>query len=840
MRIQHLAVIFVIIILPISMVVSLYTGNLIKVANTEAAYNKILANSTYDAVRAYQMNTLDNTYADEDTSKIRDVNASVNSFFNSLATGMQLGGYGKDELQDYVPALIFTLYDGFYTYTPYENIGSNTYVKLKTKKNAEAGYNSTSLGEQTGDQSTGGLEIKGDDANTRLNYYNTDTVLTDKPEYGIKNLNYYSCEYKGNTKDNGKYDIIIDYTLDNYIRIYGTVDGKFYNYQGYYIYTDNITYSGTSSTNATDFTVKQIVNKDDGTSEERKVEIEPERLGEYIAYYDTYTTAYPNNGGGYSNTTLIYQKEGSKGINYFNYIIYNGVKYYLDYDHIGLTTPSVEDTYSLTKTYNVGNDYINSSQYQLVNILMPYTDPDTKQYSTTYNFSFNKTYTGIPIFRLDKKQRIYISDSELKDICSYLYGYYQDHGLVASDQEGGIDTIKTTLLNNWANYYKDLNDVFYYRNAYFFSKAANDNIFSKIILNLNKTDANYSVVSDAYNTDYSVYFQNDSTEGKSSDTSTSNGNTIVHEKHDFSKYTSDENGVPIFHSWGTNGATEDGSTIPEENVNPDLDASLFNEHRMDVIISCIEASLVNSVCNFNEYINSTYQYKIPTISESDWGKITNNLTCTSFMQGMAMGNYKFYNNYSVVVDNKVNEFTPKNSIYVERNINDQNAGLYGTGTGDVYKNGIYTLNDGTSENLRYHKPGCAEFNELAGNSMDVIGYRIIDYDIDSYSLSGDMHTYIKEYTGSVNPDGGNKELQTVYFYLRPGSGCYNCVVSQNKLDISIDDLLNFRDKASASSGANISNNVRQAYFRALARERGAKSRFSGNIDGKKTFGQWDG
>src|SRR5574344_2708779 len=114
MKIQHLAVIFIIIILPISLVLSLYTGNLIKVSNKESSYDALLLNSTYDAIRAYQMNTLNNNYAGVSDSKVRDINASTNSFFNSLAIGLSSSGYGKDELKTYVPAMLYTLYDGYY------------------------------------------------------------------------------------------------------------------------------------------------------------------------------------------------------------------------------------------------------------------------------------------------------------------------------------------------------------------------------------------------------------------------------------------------------------------------------------------------------------------------------------------------------------------------------------------------------------------------------------------------------------------------------------------------------------------------------------------------------
>ena len=339
MRIQYLAVIFVIIVLPISLVISLYTGNLIKVSNTEAQYNRILFNATHDAVRTYQMNTLDNTYASEDTSKFRDVNASVNSFYNNLGTGLSRSGYSKEELYDYVPAILFNLYDGYYVYSPYQNIAlqndsdanvynkrKNAYSKILLKRAAEKGtITYDSYGPKPSDTATpvtGGVNVNAE----YLEYYNEASVLTNEPEFGLQNYNYYACEYKGKTTSGGNYDIVINYTLDNYIRVYGLVDNQFYNYVGYYIYIDGVT-SGSGN-----WLVKGVDAEGNLIG---SVSITPERLGEYVAYYDPYTVYYHKNPGSFGRTQrVIYQKNGHEGINYFNYIVYNGVKYYLDTEHL--------------------------------------------------------------------------------------------------------------------------------------------------------------------------------------------------------------------------------------------------------------------------------------------------------------------------------------------------------------------------------------------------------------------------------------------------------------------------------------------------------------------------
>ena len=84
MKLQNFSVIFIAIIMPIALVLSIYTGNLVSVANKQSSYDSILLNSTYDAVRAYQMNTLQNSYDSETNSKVRDINASINTFFNSI------------------------------------------------------------------------------------------------------------------------------------------------------------------------------------------------------------------------------------------------------------------------------------------------------------------------------------------------------------------------------------------------------------------------------------------------------------------------------------------------------------------------------------------------------------------------------------------------------------------------------------------------------------------------------------------------------------------------------------------------------------------------------------
>lgn len=199
MKIQNLAIIFIIIILPISLVLSYYMQSRVTTLKTQLSYDTRLYNATYDAVKAFQINTLNSDTSNQSNSKMRDLQAAVNSFFNSVQTNFSMNGYSKEILQTHVPALVFTLYDGYYIYSPFNNtLDQATKDKLKDGK-AESGY-----------------------------------------VYDMKPYVYYSCRYKkgGNT------DVVITYSLDSYITIKGTVNGTYWDEAGYLLSGANVDSSG--------------------------------------------------------------------------------------------------------------------------------------------------------------------------------------------------------------------------------------------------------------------------------------------------------------------------------------------------------------------------------------------------------------------------------------------------------------------------------------------------------------------------------------------------------------------------------------------------------------------
>lgn len=227
MKLQSLAVIFVIIILPMSIILSAYTHNQIKTLNLQTSYDSKLSTATYDAVKAFQINTLNDSTSDVTTSKMRDIEASVETFFNSVSENFQISEGNKESIKYYVPALVYTMYDGFYVYSPYNNITNPTK----------------------------------DDTNFRLKSsvtYQDETQA--KKIYGLKPYIYYSCRYK-----KGNSDFVITYSLDNYIVIQGTVNGENWDIGGYLLdgvkkNGDNITYNDIEISKSNN--ISEFVNKE--------------------------------------------------------------------------------------------------------------------------------------------------------------------------------------------------------------------------------------------------------------------------------------------------------------------------------------------------------------------------------------------------------------------------------------------------------------------------------------------------------------------------------------------------------------------------------------------------
>ncbi len=226
MKIQNLAVLFIIIILPISMILTSYTQNQVKTLGIQTSYDTKLNNATHDALKAFQLNTMNSDTSDLSNSKLRDIEASANTFFNSVASNFNMAGYNQDILAEYVPALVYTMYDGYYIYSKYTNTLDST------------NSNEVIVNEMTGETD------EQSDAEILSNDREDVTYKQNQKLAGLKPYIYYSCRYKYNGND-----FVITYSLDNYITIQGMInvngEMKWVYDAGYLL--DNVTGDITSS-----------------------------------------------------------------------------------------------------------------------------------------------------------------------------------------------------------------------------------------------------------------------------------------------------------------------------------------------------------------------------------------------------------------------------------------------------------------------------------------------------------------------------------------------------------------------------------------------------------------
>lgn len=205
-KFQTLAIIFILLVVPITLLLTYYVNSQIDIIAVQNSYDTKLLNATYDAILAFQLNSINNSgYSTNAESLRRDINASVKTFTTSLAKNHGIPGANANSLLPYVPAVLYTLYDGYYIYSPMEN---------------------TTIDEE---------------GNINTAFENT-----------LKSYVYYTARYY---TTGGQYDFVVNYSLDNYIVVYGIIDGTYCSKAGYLTYWDkynSITLTGEADKYKTD------------------------------------------------------------------------------------------------------------------------------------------------------------------------------------------------------------------------------------------------------------------------------------------------------------------------------------------------------------------------------------------------------------------------------------------------------------------------------------------------------------------------------------------------------------------------------------------------------------
>lgn len=315
MRIQDLAIIFIIIILPISIVLGAYTQMQISTISLQTEYDMKLIAATSDAIKAFQINTANSSTSDIANSKIRDIEASVSTFKASIKSVFGMNGYSKDEMNEYIPALVYTMYDGFYIYSRFNN--QNYLYEV----------------DENGNVTNNPLDKNGENV------------------FGLKPYISYSVKYNPNSD----LDIVITYSLDNYISIKGMVkvDGEkqYWDKSGYLIDGIKKDASGKITYNGVEIDKNVVLSEDlpaIGSLEKGTYKYVRYNGTKYYLDERNARVIYFLNGNLMEiNPTSDYDKYkdmiekgeslseelpqiGTLARGNYKYIVYNGTKYYLD------------------------------------------------------------------------------------------------------------------------------------------------------------------------------------------------------------------------------------------------------------------------------------------------------------------------------------------------------------------------------------------------------------------------------------------------------------------------------------------------------------------------------
>ena len=277
MKLQSLGIVFAIIILPMVIILTYYVQMQVDTIALQTSYDSKLLKATHDAMSAFEINT-----ANEDLSAVSDslrtiIEASNNIFFNTLATNFGISNASKSNIEPYIPAILYTLYDGYYNYSPTEQPviikygyeykqRDDTYIEVAmTQEKIEQVY----TGENESKKSLIGQPIY--DSEGKLQYLKkdgsftsnvSDTNLVYIQQNMLKSYMPYSARY---VREADSIDITVNYTLDNYLNIVGTIKDVYYTKTGYLIKEDVL--KSVKENGTTDIT-DSILNFNENTAEE--------------------------------------------------------------------------------------------------------------------------------------------------------------------------------------------------------------------------------------------------------------------------------------------------------------------------------------------------------------------------------------------------------------------------------------------------------------------------------------------------------------------------------------------------------------------------------------------
>ena len=255
MELQDATILYLALILPIILILNFSLSTTIQEIRIENDYQNKLLDATRDGIKAFEINTSNEKFNDvTDALKIM-VEASINTFREGFAKRMGISGASKSVIDNYVPFTLFTLNDGYYinspSFTPHTvkfkkngvaahigdygvskpesgnivdyTIDNEEYNKATDKTNTNVvpekqyiypSHNPVIFQKYLQNENAAGDKVSGTTNPTDKN------VVYDRSNV-LKNYVPYSARYKNND-----FDVIISYSMDNYLSAIGHVKGN--------------------------------------------------------------------------------------------------------------------------------------------------------------------------------------------------------------------------------------------------------------------------------------------------------------------------------------------------------------------------------------------------------------------------------------------------------------------------------------------------------------------------------------------------------------------------------------------------------------------------------------
>jgi len=315
MKVQNLAIIFLVIIIPLVLILSYYLNLQQDTLELQAEYDTKLAEATKEGIKAFEVNTVD--WTNEKQNDRTNTIAMINAFITSLSNNLNISGTAKEFMTNYIPAIAATMYDGYYIYAPanvpvnkenHDGVqlfddGTNTHTAVETD---EEGKHLMLYEAKEGAGETYTYKfVNEDNVEITETLTNLTTDITKAKREYKHNLNSkisYSSVYR---KTSGL-NVVVNYTLDNRIYVYGKSGTETIDEDGYLVYFDTETVlpritinTATPSDNRkeSDITVKEsiantVYSKKVSDTITNKTEIQTEVLTEQIVYKDEISGQY--------------------------------------------------------------------------------------------------------------------------------------------------------------------------------------------------------------------------------------------------------------------------------------------------------------------------------------------------------------------------------------------------------------------------------------------------------------------------------------------------------------------------------------------------------------------